>query len=735
MTLRKKALLIIGVTLISTVFLVYVASRFTLMEDLLEIEEYTTHQSAEQAMGALSYVLSDLEANTADLASWDDTYAFIEDPGNEYIQSNIVDETFINLRLNLIMFIHSSGEVVLSKAFDLNNERETAIPPGMQKYLSEDGLFQDRPGTETGTSGIIMLDETPMLIASKPILTGDDTGPSRGTLIFGRYLDATEIKRLSQMIFFPLTIHRIDDIRTRPGFQDALLSLKEETPIFVQPLNDQYIAGYALIQDIFEKPVLVMRVDLPRDIYRAGQASVAYHILLLLGIGLLVAGAAMLIIQKQILSRFANLIRGINRIGTSGDISTRISMGGADELSVVAGTINGMLGALQQSGSVLRESEERLASFMNSATDSFSIWDSNLNLVEMNKVGIGMFPAGTKKEDITGKNISELVPNTKETGRYDKYMEVIKTGKALALDDIVPHSKFGDIHLSMRAFKVGDGLGIIATDITKRKKDERELLKSEKKLRRLYKYERDLRQKLEEEIGKRVEFTRALVHELKTPITPVLASSELLLEELPKGPLAGLVRNINQGALNLNRRIDELLDLAKSELGTIELNPEFKDPLRILNNIAESVTPLAQRNRLSLNFESPPSLSSVWIDEDRFRQVVLNLLNNALKFTPEGGRITLKASEDDANLIVEVQDTGHGISKKEQERIFEPYHKMESDRARLSGLGLGLSLSKNLVELQGGQIWVKSQKDKGSTFGFSIPLGGATRQEKDAKKG
>ena len=327
------------------------------------------------------------------------------------------------------------------------------------------------------------------------------------------------------------------------------------------------------------------------------------------------------------------------------------------------------------------------------------------------------------------------MPNTKETGRYDKYMEVIKTGKALALDDIVPHSKFGDIHLSMRAFKVGDGLGIIATDITKRKKDERELLKSEKKLRRLYKYERDLRQKLEEEIGKRVEFTRALVHELKTPITPVLASSELLLEELPKGPLAGLVRNINQGALNLNRRIDELLDLAKSELGAIELNPEFKDPLRILNNIAESVTPLAQRNRLSLNFESPPSLSSVWIDEDRFRQVVLNLLNNALKFTPEGGRITLKASEDDANLIVEVLDTGQGISKKEQERIFEPYHKMESDRARLSGLGLGLSLSKNLVELQGGQIWVKSQKGKGSIFGFSIPLGGASQREKDAKKG
>ena len=728
MTLRKKALLIIGGVLISTVSLVYVASRFTLIEDLLEIEAYTTHQNVEQAIGALSFVLSDLEANTTDWASWDDTYAFIEDPDNEYIQSNLVDETFINLRLNLMMFIHHSGQVVFSKAFDLSDEEEVAIPPEMQKYLSEEGLFQDRPGTETGTSGIIILDEAPMLISSKPILTSDDQGPSRGTLIFGRYLDSTEIKRLSQMIFFPLTIQRIDDIRTHPAFQDALPSLQEGAPIFVQPLSSQHIAGYALIKDIFGKPALVMRVDIPRDIYQAGQASVAYHILLLLGIGLLTAGIAMLIIQKQILSRFANLIKGINRISTSGDISARISMGGTDELSMVAGTINGMLGALQQSGSVLRESDERLASFMSSATDSFSIWDSEINLVEINEVGIGMFPPGTRKEDIIGKSSLELVPNIKETGRYDKYMEVIKTGKSLTLaDDIAPHPKFGNIHLSTRVFKVGDGLGIIATDITKRKKDERELQKSEGKLRRLYQHEKDLRQKLEEEISKRVEFTRALVHELKTPITPVLASSELLIEELPKGPLVGLVKNINQGALNLNRRIDELLDLAKSELGTIELNPELKDPLQILNNIVESVTPMAQRNRLSLNFESPPSVSSVWIDEDRFRQIVLNLLNNALKFTPEGGRVTLKAGEEDANLIVEVQDTGRGISKKEQERIFEPYHKMESDRARLSGLGLGLSLAKNLVELHGGRIWVKSRKGNGSTFGFSIPLTGAVR--------
>jgi signal transduction histidine kinase len=99
---------------------------------------------------------------------------------------------------------------------------------------------------------------------------------------------------------------------------------------------------------------------------------------------------------------------------------------------------------------------------------------------------------------------------------------------------------------------------------------------------------------------------------------------------------------------------------------------------------------------------------------------VQNLLNNAVKFTPDGGRITLIAKEEDGNLIVKVHNTGPGIKSEEQQRIFNPYHRIEQDRERLSGLGLGLALCKTLVELQGGQIWVKSHRGKGTTFGFTL---------------
>jgi PAS domain S-box-containing protein len=268
----------------------------------------------------------------------------------------------------------------------------------------------------------------------------------------------------------------------------------------------------------------------------------------------------------------------------------------------------------------------------------------------------------------------------------------------------------------------------VARDVTERKR-------SEEKLQELYEQERKLRQELEAEMKRRVEFTRALAHELKTPLTPVMASSELLVAELRKEPLLSLAKNINRGASNLNNRIDELLDLARGEIGMLQLKPELVDLLQLLREAAGDMTPVASSHGQSLVLELPPSLPLAWADEGRLRQVVLNLLNNAAKFTPEGGRIILGAREDSANLIVEVQDTGRGITIEEQQRLFEPYHRLESDRDHLSGLGLGLALCKTLVELHGGRIWVQSQAGKGSIFGFSVPLEAAGERVLKAEKG
>ena len=239
-----------------------------------------------------------------------------------------------------------------------------------------------------------------------------------------------------------------------------------------------------------------------------------------------------------------------------------------------------------------------------------------------------------------------------------------------------------------------------------------------RELREHVENERQLRRELE----RRIEFTRALVHELKTPLTSVLLSSEILTHNLPEGPLSRLATTIYQGASNLNERIDELLDLARGEQGMLKLKLSLVDPLQMLRALADEFAVIISSRGQTLILDLPPSLPKLWADAHRLRQVVLNLLSNASKFTPEEGRITLKARDEETRLVIEVQDTGPGIAKEEQERLFEPYHRLESDRERFSGLGLGLALSKRLVELHGGKIWVESEPGKGSKFSFSLPL-------------
>ena len=245
---------------------------------------------------------------------------------------------------------------------------------------------------------------------------------------------------------------------------------------------------------------------------------------------------------------------------------------------------------------------------------------------------------------------------------------------------------------------------------------------AEEKLQFLCQQERDLRQRVEAEMQKRVDFTRALAHELKTPLTPMLMSSQVLAAELKDEPLLSLARNINRGASNLNSRIDELLDLARGEIGMLQIRTELFDIQELLKEVVEYSSPVASSRSQSLVLEPAGSHLLVKADKGRVRQVLLNLLNNALKFTPEGGRISLKAMKMGPQLIVEVHDTGLGISEEEQQEMFVPYYRARGNGAHLSGLGLGLTLCKMLVELHGGQISVKSSLGKGSTFSFTLPL-------------
>ncbi len=241
----------------------------------------------------------------------------------------------------------------------------------------------------------------------------------------------------------------------------------------------------------------------------------------------------------------------------------------------------------------------------------------------------------------------------------------------------------------------------------------------------LYALERKKCAKLEREGGERLQFINALAHELKTPLTSIVASGGLLFEELKEeaqSPRVRLIENVLSATNKLGARLSELLDMAKMESLGFTLTLELLDLRLLLQNVVSELLPVTTEKRQFLTLDIPPSAPMVKADGQRLEQVLLNLLTNAIKFTGEGGKIQLRLRRKATELVVEVKDDGPGITEEEQTRIFMPYYRIETDRQRFPGLGLGLALSKQLVELHKGRMWVESALGKGSTFAFSLPV-------------
>src|SRR5262245_52656840 len=236
---------------------------------------------------------------------------------------------------------------------------------------------------------------------------------------------------------------------------------------------------------------------------------------------------------------------------------------------------------------------------------------------------------------------------------------------------------------------------------------------------RLFQEIADKSRQLEVASQHKSEFLANMSHELRTPLNAVIGFSEVLLQRM-FGELNDkqdeYLKDIYASGQHLLSLINDILDLSKIEAGHMELiQAPFHLPTA-LDNAVILVRERAARHSIALELDLDPRLAEVVGGERKVKQVVLNLLTNAVKFTPERGRIRLRAGQRDGAVEIAVTDTGVGIAPEDQEAIFEEFRQVGSDERRREGTGLGLALAKKFVELHGGRIWVESQLGRGSTF-------------------
>jgi signal transduction histidine kinase len=254
-----------------------------------------------------------------------------------------------------------------------------------------------------------------------------------------------------------------------------------------------------------------------------------------------------------------------------------------------------------------------------------------------------------------------------------------------------------------------DELGALAANVN-RMNDE---------LKRLYR-------ELETASRHKSEFLASMSHELRTPLNAIIGFSQMLRE--------GMVGEVNEkqeeylddiisSGNHLLSLINDMLDLSKIEAGQVELQIAPFSLRDVLESGVSMVKERATRIGVGLTLESDPDEDVVEADERRIRQVVFNLLSNAVKFTPEGGNVIVSSARVNGELQVSVSDTGPGIAADDQARIFEDFQQTDLGARQLEGTGLGLALSKRLIELHGGRIWVESELGNGSMFTFALPAG------------
>jgi signal transduction histidine kinase len=234
-----------------------------------------------------------------------------------------------------------------------------------------------------------------------------------------------------------------------------------------------------------------------------------------------------------------------------------------------------------------------------------------------------------------------------------------------------------------------------------------------------------LYQQLEAASRHKSEFLANMSHELRTPLNAIIGFSEVLVQNMfgeLNAKQAEYLQDILESGRHLLSLINDILDLSKIEAGHMELEPADFDLPGAIDNALILVRERASRRGITLGSTIDARLGLIRGDERKVKQVLLNLLSNALKFTPEGGRIAVGAGLHDEVAEVSVADTGIGIAPEDQETVFKEFRQVGTADKKAEGTGLGLALSRKFIELHGGKIWVHSEVGRGSTFTFTLPL-------------
>ncbi|MCK9296333.1 MAG: PAS domain S-box protein [Desulfobulbaceae bacterium] len=362
MGIRKKVLLSIGLVSLALTAIFYYLFKNVILNNFDIIEERFVHDNISRVKAIIEDQAKSLDTLTHDWASWDDTYGFIVDLNKDYEETNIVEETFLSsAKINYLLFFDSEGKLVHGTFYDPEQKALVPVPANLLSQLAGNKQLFHHPTNDSHFTGLIKISDAILLISARPILKSDGKGPNRGTLIMMRILDEARIQMIKGITKMDFSVHIINTPLPHPdSFEILDTMLANPDNFLIKPLNDDYIAGYGIIKDIFGQPLLLLRLAVSRTIHIQGHRTLTYLLWATIITSLTFSFLVFIILDRLVLNRLAGLNSDVLKISKSAHPASRVQVSGSDEFASLSNSINTMLDAIDKNQLEQKEKEVRL---------------------------------------------------------------------------------------------------------------------------------------------------------------------------------------------------------------------------------------------------------------------------------------------------------------------------------------------------------------------------------------
>jgi PAS domain S-box-containing protein len=761
MSLRFR---IVTLILVSFTFLVgigYLLQRFILLPSYIELEQHQAKEDVGRCLEAIKSELHHLELLADDWAAWNDTYRFIQDRNEEYIESNLVVETFTGNRLNLLYICKLDGKVVWGEIRDLETGQTVSLEEFPKAALTESHILLSHKNVQNSIGGLMMTAKGPILLASRPIVNSDYKGPIRGAFIMGRFLNKTLIKKLREQTRVDFQIYPITKDSISADSAGTPKNIHLNQPDYTLKESADTLQISTVLMDIQKSPVIRIEAIIPKDISNKGIEAINSVVTSIIVSGLFITFVLILYLQKHVIAPIKELTNYAEGIRRSGDLQNSLVTKRSDEIGRLSEEFGHMAGRLKafyadlekkveertvklseanaalkkeiadrlQTEQALRDSEEKYRDLIESADELVQSIDPDGKILQVNQKW--MKTLGYKDEEIQKLTIwniihPDAIPHCKEifkkicSGEKVNEIEtlfVTKNGESIAVE--------GNTSCRFENGKPVLTRGIFR-DISERKRAEKEKELLETKLQRFEKMEA---------LGS---MAGGVAHDLNNILSGIVSYPDLLLMDLPaNSPLKEPLITIKRSGEKATAVVQDLLTLARRGLATsdvVNLNLLVTDYL-VSNEFAQLQK---YHHQVKIETDLELNLLNIMGSPVHLSKTIMNLVSNAAEAMPDGGNISIETRNQYVDMAINgydevkegdyvtlsISDTGVGISPNDQKRIFEPYFtKKVMGR---SGSGLGMAVVWGTVRDHKGYILIKSSEDRGTTIDLYFPV---TRQE------